>query len=45
MGLALNAGVMAVLTRWGAHYLLAQVAASGAALVWNFVAARLIVFR
>jgi putative flippase GtrA len=45
MGLVLNAGVMAVLTRWGAHYLLAQVAASAVALVWNFLAARLIVFR
>jgi putative flippase GtrA len=45
VGLALNAGTMAVLTRWGVYYLLAQVVASGVALVWNFLAARLVVFR
>jgi putative flippase GtrA len=45
MGLVLNAGVMAALTAWGAHYLLAQVVATTVAFVWNFLAARLIVFR
>jgi putative flippase GtrA len=45
MGLVINAGLMAQLTVWGAHYLLAQVVASGAALVWNFLAARFLVFR
>ncbi len=45
VGLVLNAGVMALLTRWGAYYLLAQIIASGVALVWNFLAARFVVFR
>ncbi|MFN3746385.1 MAG: GtrA family protein [Hyphomicrobiaceae bacterium] len=45
MGLVINAGLMAQLTVWGVHYLPAQVVASGAALVWNFLAARFLVFR
>lgn len=45
IGLVINAGLMAVLTAWGANYLLAQIVASGAALVWNFFAARFLVFR
>jgi putative flippase GtrA len=45
IGLVLNAGVMALLTEWGAYYLLAQVIASGVALVWNFLAARFVVFH
>jgi putative flippase GtrA len=45
IGLVLNAGVMALLTDWGAYYLLAQVIASGVALVWNFLAARFVVFH
>jgi putative flippase GtrA len=45
MGLLLNASVMAALTGWGAHYVLAQIVASGVALVWNFLSARLVVFR
>jgi putative flippase GtrA len=45
MGLVLNAAIMAVLTAWGIYYLLAQIIASAVALVWNFVAARWIVFR
>jgi putative flippase GtrA len=45
MGLVINAGLMAQLTAWGLHYLPAQVVASGAALVWNFLAARFLVFR
>ena len=45
MGLGINAGLMALLTGWGANYLLPQIVASGAALVWNFFAARFLVFR
>jgi putative flippase GtrA len=45
VGLVLNAGTMAVLTDWGIYYLLAQVIASGVALIWNFLAARYLVFR
>lgn len=45
MGLVINAGLMAQLTAWGVHYLPAQVVASGAALIWNFLAARFVVFR
>ena len=45
MGLVINAGLMALLTVWGVNYLLAQVVASGAALIWNFFAARFLVFR
>ena len=45
MGLVINAGLMALLTGWGVNYLLAQVVASGAALIWNFFAARFLVFR
>jgi putative flippase GtrA len=44
VGLALNTGVMAALTACGFHYLPAQVTASGVALVWNFLAARFVVF-
>jgi putative flippase GtrA len=45
VGLGLNAGAMALLTRWGFYYVLAQVIASGIALVSNFFAARFAVFR
>lgn len=45
MGLVINAGLMALLTGWGANYIFAQIIASGAALVWNFIAARFLVFR
>ena len=45
MGLVLNAGIMAQLTKCGVHYLLAQAIASGVALIWNFFAARFLVFR
>ena len=44
IGLVLNAGTVALLTGCGIYYLLAQVIASGVALVWNFSAARLVVF-
>lgn len=45
VGLVVNAGVVAVMTRFGAAYLFAQVVASGAAFVCNFLTARLFVFR
>jgi putative flippase GtrA len=45
VGLFLNAGTMALLTAWGLWYLLAQIIASGVALIWNFLAARFVVFR
>jgi putative flippase GtrA len=45
VGLVINAGVMAGATKLGLHYLWAQVLASGAALIWNFLAARFVVFR
>ena len=45
VGLVLNAGTMMLLTRWGLHYVLAQIIASGVALFWNFLAARFVVFR
>jgi putative flippase GtrA len=45
VGLLLNAGVMAALTAWDVYYILAQIVASGIALVWNFLSARLVVFR
>jgi putative flippase GtrA len=45
VGLVLNAGTMALLTKWGLHYVLAQLIASGVALVWNFSAARFVVFK
>jgi putative flippase GtrA len=38
LGLALNAAVMIGLTSTGAHYLLAQVVATGVTLAWNFLA-------
>ena len=45
VGLVFNAGTMALLTAWGLYYLLAQIIASGVALIWNFLAARFVVFR
>jgi putative flippase GtrA len=45
VGLVLNAGTMALLTRRGFYYFVAQMIASGVALVWNFLAARFVVFR
>jgi putative flippase GtrA len=45
VGLAVNAGVVAVLSLWGVPYLLAQVVATVAAFVCNFLAARFVVFR
>jgi putative flippase GtrA len=45
VGLGLNALIVAGLAYAGAPYMLAQVAASGVVLVWNFGAARIMVFR
>ncbi len=45
LGLLINVGVMAGLTKVGAHYLVAQVVASGLALAWNFIAARFVLLR
>jgi putative flippase GtrA len=44
VGLVLNTGTVALLTAWGFYYVVAQVVASGIALVWNFLAARFVVF-
>lgn len=45
VGLVLNTGTVALLTKWGFYYVVAQVVASGIALVWNFLAARFVVFK
>lgn len=45
VGLALNAGIVALLIWQGLHYLVAQVIATGLVLIWNFGAARFVVFR
>jgi putative flippase GtrA len=45
VGLAVNGGTMALLIFWGIQYVLAQVIASGIALLWNFSAARFVIFK
>lgn len=45
VGAALNGAIVAALIGLGAMYLLAQVAATGLVLIWNFLGARYIVFR
>ncbi len=45
VGAVLNGAIMAGLIELGAPYLLAQVAATGLVLFWNFLGARYIVFR
>ena len=45
VGLVLNAIIVAVLSGGGLPYLVAQVIATGAVLIWNFLTARLVVFR
>ncbi|MGH6949406.1 MAG: GtrA family protein [Vitreimonas sp.] len=45
VGAVLNGGIMGGLIEFGAPYLLAQVAATGLVLFWNFLGARYIVFR
>ncbi len=44
-GLAMNAVIVAVLARWEFPYLVAQVIATGVVLAFNFLMARLVVFR
>lgn len=45
VGATINAGLVALLVRTGLHYMLAQVIATGIVFVWNFGAARFLVFR
>jgi putative flippase GtrA len=45
IGAVLNAAIVAFFIRFGLHYMVAQVIATGLVLIWNFAAARLIVFR
>ncbi len=45
IGAGLNAGIVATLHGLGLHYLLAQMAATGLVLFWNFYASRTFVFR
>lgn len=45
VGLALNAAITVGLTALGLFYLLSQMVATGLVLIWNFCAARFIVFR
>jgi putative flippase GtrA len=45
IGAALNAAIVAFFIGAGLHYLIAQVIATGLVLIWNFAAARLVVFR
>ena len=45
VGLVLNAIIVAVLSGGGLPYLVAQIIATGAVLIWNFLTARLVVFR
>jgi len=45
IGGVLNAAIMAFFLQFGLHYLLAQLIATGLVLIYNFVAARYLVFR
>mgnify|MGYP001014430827 CR=1 FL=1 len=45
VGAGFNALIVGGLTRLGLHYLLAQMAATGLVLFWNFYASRRFVFR
>lgn len=45
VGLALNGAITTGLMGAGLYYLLAQMVATGVVLIWNFGAARLVVFR
>lgn len=45
VGAFLNGAIVGALIAVGAHYLLAQVAATGLVLIWNFLGARYVVFR
>ncbi|MET0183416.1 MAG: GtrA family protein [Caulobacterales bacterium] len=45
VGLVINAGTVWLLTHWGTPYILAQAVATGLAFIWNFIAARFVVFQ
>ena len=45
VGLLLNGMIVGVLSGAGLPYLVAQAIATGAVLIWNFLTARLVVFR
>ena len=45
IGLALNGLIVSLLAQAGLLYILAQMIATGLVLIWNFFAARLVVFR
>jgi putative flippase GtrA len=45
IGAVLNAAIFGALVHAGLHYLLAQIAATGIVLFWNFLGARFVVFR
>ncbi len=45
LGGVLNAAIMAFFLQFGLHYLLAQLIATGLVLIYNFLAARFLVFR
>jgi putative flippase GtrA len=45
VGAGINALIVALLTGAGAHYLFAQVVATGLVLIWNFAVSRALVFR
>lgn len=45
VGLLINGAIVALLLSWDFYYLVAQVFATGIVLIWNFLSARLVVFR
>jgi len=45
LGAGVNAAIVALLTHAGMYYLLAQMIATALVLIWNFAAARWVVFR
>lgn len=45
IGLGLNALIVSELAAARTHYILAQMVATGVVLVWNFIMARLVIFR
>lgn len=45
VGLLINAGTVGLLTHWRVPYVAAQAVATALAFIWNFIAARFVVFR
>lgn len=45
MGLVVNGWIVAMLIRWGAPYMIAQVVGSSVVMLWNFFVSRAIAFR